>query len=108
MRVASAIELSGEQRARLRKVAHSQTASVRLARRCAIVLLAHDGYDNITIAEMLDIGRIQTARWRERFAADRFAAIERDLPRGGRPTDRMMEAQIVQMTTQSAPEAATH
>ena len=99
MRVASAIELSGEQRAKLRKVAHSPIA---------IVLLAHDGYDNITIAEMLDIGRIQTARWRERFAADRFAAIERGLPRGGRPTDRMMEAQIVQMTTQSAPEAATH
>jgi len=108
MRVASAIELSDEQRAKLLKVAHSQTASVRLARRCAIVLLADDGYDNLIIADMLGVGRIQVARWRERFAADGFAAIERDLPRGGRPTDRMMEAQIVQMTTQSAPEAATH
>ena len=108
MRVASAIELSDEQRAKLLKVAHSQTASVRLARRCAIVLLADDGYDNLAIADMLGVGRIQVARWRERFGADGFAAIERDLPRGGRPTDRMMEAQIVQMTTQSAPEAATH
>jgi transposase len=108
MRVANAIELSDEQRARLLKVAHSQTASVRLARRCAIVLLADDGYDNLTIADMLGVGRIQVARWRERFGADGFAAIEQDLPRGGRPTDRMMEAQIVQLTTQSAPEAATH
>ncbi len=46
MRVASAIELSGEQRTKLLKLAQSQTASVRLARRCAIVLLAHDGYDH--------------------------------------------------------------
>ncbi len=108
MRVASAIELSGEQRSKLLKLAQSQTASVRLARRCAIVLLAHDGYDNITIADMLDTGRIQVARWRERFAQAGLGAIEKDLPRGGRPTDSAKEAQIVQLTTQSKPEAATH
>ena len=108
MRVASAIELSGEQRTKLLKLAHSQTASVRLARRCAMVLLAHDGYDNITIAEMLDTGRIQVARWRERFAQAGLGAIEKDLPRGGRPTDSAKEAQIVQLTTQSVPQAATH
>ena len=85
MRVASAIELSDEQRAKLLKVAHSQTASVRLARRCAIVLLADDGYDNLAIADMLGVGRIQVARWRERFADAGLAAIEKNLPRGGDP-----------------------
>ena len=108
MRVASVIGLSDEQRTRLLQVTQSQTASVRLARRCGIVLLAADGYENLAIAEMLDVGRIQVARWRERFAKAGFSAIERDLPRGGRPTDRSKEAQIVQLTTQSTPEAATH
>lgn len=108
MRVASAIELSDEQRTKLLKLVHSQKASVRLVRRCSIVLLAHDGYDNITIADMLDTGRIQVARWRERFAQAGLGAIEKDLPRGGRRTDSAMEAKIVQLTTQSKPTAGTH
>ena len=108
MRVASVIGLSDEQRTRLLQVAQSQTASVRLTRRCGIVLLAADGYENRTIAEMLGVGRVQVGRWRERFAKAGFSAIERDLPRGGRPTDGAKEAQIVQLTTQSTPEAATH
>ena len=57
MRIASVIGLSDEQRTRLLKVAQSQTASVRLARRCGIVLLAADGYDNHAIAEMLDVDK---------------------------------------------------
>jgi transposase len=108
MRVASTIELNRELRTKLLRAAHSQTASVRLAKRCAIVLLADDGYDNLTIADMLGIGRIQVARWRERFGAGGMTDIEKDLPRGGRPSDPAIEAQIVQMTTQSTPEAATH
>jgi len=46
---------------------------------CSIVLLAHDGYDNITIAERHDTGRIQVARWREHFAGAGLAAIEKDM-----------------------------
>ena len=37
MRVASTIELDSELRSKLLKVAQSQTASVRLARRCACI-----------------------------------------------------------------------
>ena len=87
MRVASAIELSGEQRAKLLKLAHSQTASVRLARRCAIVLLADDGYDNLTIADMLDVGRIQTARWAEALCRCR-AGCHREGPAARRAAHR--------------------
>ncbi len=65
MRIASTIELNRELRTKLLRVAHSQTASVRLAKRCAIVLLADDGYARLTIADMLGIGRIQVARWAE-------------------------------------------
>jgi len=107
MRIASTIELDSELRTKLLKIVHSPTASAGLARRCAIVLLADDGYDNLTIADMLGIGRIQVARWRERFCVGGLADIEKDLPSDGRPVDRPIEAQIVQLTTQSAPEATT-
>jgi hypothetical protein len=46
-------------------------------------------------------------RWRRRYAEGGLAAIERDLPRGGRPP-RVNAAEIVRLTTQTLPEAATH
>ncbi len=49
---------------------------------------------------------MQAGRWRTRYAAGELAAIERDLPRGGRkPT--IDAAEIVRLTTQTKPEAAT-
>jgi transposase len=107
MRHASAIELDDKQRAKLTRLANSNTAEVRLARRAGIVLLAADGFDNHDIGEMLGVGRVQVGRWRARYAAGGFAAIEQDLPRGGRkPTADV--AEIVRLTTQTQPETATH
>jgi transposase len=72
-----------------------------------MVLLAAQGIENREIAKQLGVGRVQVARWRRRYTQGGLAAIERDLPRGGRkPT---VDAQaIVRMTTQEAPVGATH
>ena len=106
MRVATTIELTDAERDRLVQIAQSETAEVRLARRAGIVVLCADGLDNLTVGQMLGIDRIQVGRWRDRYAAGGFEAIARDRPRGGRkPTvDR---AEVVRLTTQSTPEAAT-
>ena len=106
MRKATAIELDKAQREKLLKLAQSGTTEVRLARRAGIVLLAADGFDNETIGEMLDVGRVQVGRWRARYATDGFEGIEQDLPRGGRKP-RIDAAEIVRLTTQTKPEAAT-
>jgi transposase len=107
MRIASAINLTNEQRQELQRLARANTVSVRLARRAQIVLLASDGIENTTIGEMLGIGRVQVGRWRERFAQGGLAAIEADLRRSGRkPVIDAVE--IVRLTTQTMPEAATH
>ncbi len=107
MRVAPRIELAESERRELERLARSNTVSVRLARRVRIVLLAAEGKENGEIGRLLRIGRIQAGRWRDRYAQGGRAAIERDLPRGGRP--RKVDAdRIVQLTTQSKPENATH
>jgi transposase len=107
MRRATPIVLDKKERARLTKLAHSQTSPVRLARRARIVLLAAEGYENIEIAKKLDVGRVQVGRWRDRYRQGGLAAIERDRPRGGRHAT--VDAQkIVQLTTQSTPPNATH
>jgi transposase len=107
VRVATKIVLNDEERVELESLARSKRTSVRLAQRAKIVLMAADGKRNIDIAEALDIGRIQVARWRERFASDRLAGIERDLPRGAPPA-RVDVARLVELTTQSKPDASTH
>ena len=107
MRVAKAIKLTDVERERLMRIAHAERSEVRLARRAGIILLCADGLDNRLVGEMLGIDRIQVGRWRERFATGGLEALARDRPRGGRKpvVDR---AEVVRLTTQSTPEAATH
>jgi transposase len=107
MRVARAIELGSVERSELQRLARSATTSVRLARRAKIVLLAADGWENQEIAAEVGVGRVQVSRWRDRYAEGGLAAIEQDLPRGGRPAE-IDAAEIVRRTTQTAPRNATH
>ncbi|MFW7342317.1 IS630 family transposase [Pollutimonas sp. H1-120] len=107
MRIAPTLTLSPDEEKTLTQLARSNTTSVRLARRAQIVLLAWAELDNMAIADQLGVGRIQVGRWRERYAQGGLAAIERDLPRGGRKP-QADSAQIVRLTTQTTPKAATH
>jgi len=107
VRVAPAIELTDEQESELSRLARSKRTSVRLAQRARIVLLAALGLQNKDIAEQLGIGRVQVARWRERYQESGLQGIERDLPRGAPPV-KVDVAKLVELTTQTTPEAATH
>ena len=105
VRVAPAIELTDEQHGELMRLARSKRTSVRLAQRAQIVLLAAQGQQNKDIAEQLGIGRVQVARWRERYLKSGLEGIERDLPRGAPPA-KVDVARLVELTTQTTPERA--
>ena len=107
MRVAPVISLTDEQQRELSRLARSKRTSVRLAQRAQIVLLAAQGLQNTDIAERLSLGRVQVARWRERYLAGGVQGIERDLPRGAPPV-KVDVAKLVELTTQTTPQAATH
>jgi transposase len=107
VRVALVVELNQEDEAELLRLVHSKLSSVRLVERARIVLLAAQGLQNLQIAQELGIDRITAGRWRQRYLESGLAGIERDLPRGAPPT-RVDVAKLVEMTTQSKPEAATH
>lgn len=107
LRVAPVIELSDEQERELTTLAKSKTASVRLVQRARIVLLAGQGVQNKDIADALGVGRVQVGRWRDRYAEAGLVGIERDLPRGAPPV-KVDVARLVELTTQTKPEAATH
>lgn len=107
VRVAPEIVLTDEERTELSGLVRSRLTSVRLGQRARIVLLAAEGIQNKDIAAKLGVGRVQVSRWRERYAQSRLAGIERDLPRGAPPV-KVDVARLVELTTQSKPEAAAH
>ena len=107
VRVAPEIVLSDEEREVLDDLIRSKLTSVRLALRARIVLLAAQGLQNKEIALALGVGRIQVSRWRERYLESGVQGIERDLPRGA-PPSTVDAARLIELTTQSKPEAATH
>ena len=107
MRVAKTIDLTDDERDHLLRLAHSERSEVRLARRASIVLLCADGLDNMTVGDMLGLDRIQVGRWRERYATGGIASISQDRPRAGRQP-KVDSAEVVRLTTQSTPDAATH
>jgi len=107
VRVAPEIVLTSEEAATLTKLVRSKLTSVRVALRAQIVLLAAKGFKTKDIAAELGVGRVQVARWRERYGQQRLSGIERDLPRGAPPL-RVDVARLVELTTQSKPEVATH
>lgn len=106
MRIADKIELSTQERSKLLKLAYSGTVSVRLARRAGMILLAADGFENKIIGEMIGAGRVQVATWRKRYVQGGLEALEHDRPRGGRKRT-VNAAEIVRLTTQTKPQAAT-
>ena len=78
--------------------------------RAKIVLAAATGQQNKEIADELGTLRKTVALWRNRFAQQRLAGIEKDAARGGRPSTAKQKfaARIVKTTTTQTPAAATH
>ena len=110
MRVAQPIELTESEIKTLSSWSRGRRTPTRSMKRAKIVLMAAQGEQNKTIAELLGIDPRQVSRWRQRFVQNRLAGIEKDLPRGGRKATKreQMAPVIIERTTQTKPSHATH
>jgi len=109
MRVAKAITLTTEQRVTLTKWSRGRSTPARLVLRSRIVLAAADGRENKDIAAELGCTRRTVGTWRNRFAEQGLAGIEKDAPRSGRPPEvrAEKEVEIIRKSTQETPPNAT-
>ena len=109
LRQAPKVWLSQEQQDDLERFAGSRTLAMRLVERARIVVRAAVGLDNQEIAEEMGLCRQTVGRWRERFTTEGMDGLE-DRPRSGRPVRIQSPTldEIVRLTTQSTPVAATH
>ena len=108
-RQASKVWLSAEQQDELERFARSRTLAARCVERARILLGCAAGRENQQIGEELGVCRPTVGRWRERFVAQGMDGLE-DRPRSGRPAriQPAMMDEIVRLTTQEKPAAATH
>lgn len=108
------INLTGEEKALLKSNLRSGKTPVRLRERSEIVLLAESGLPNYKIAERMGIDINKVGRWRNRYAEEGYAGIEKDRPRGanhgGRDAAKQarLRSRIIKKTTTDKPKGATH
>ncbi len=110
MRRAKPIVVDQDQGKVLARWSRGRKSPARLVLRAKIVLSAADGMQNKDIAAQLGTDANTVGRWRNRFADQGLAGIEKDAPRGGRPPTarKQLARKIVQKTTQQRPANATH
>ncbi len=106
---ATPIVLSGPERAELEGLARRRNAPQGLALRACIVLRCAAGLTNQAVAGEVGACAHTVGKWRERFAAARFAGLS-DEPRSGAPRrigDETVAA-LVTRTLETMPAGATH
>ena len=110
MRIAPTVNLSEKERQTITKWSRGRSTPARLVQRAKIILMAAQELQNKDIAKALGVMERTVGRWRSRFAKGGLAAIEKDLPRGGRhATARAKhEAVIIKKVQEEKPENATH
>ena len=111
MRVASPVQLSGDDHRCLRILSKRKRVEARVQMRARIVLLAADGMSDKDIAVKLDTDRRVAARWRARFLAAGVDGLLQDATRTGRPRTARTAAnveQVVRITLEETPQSATH
>ncbi len=110
MRVAVSITLTHDERATLQRWGRGGEAWKR-GGSCELRLCWPPPQANRTRRSPTNWARCKTvALWRNRFAQQRLAGIEKDAARGGRPSTAKQKfaARIVKTTTTQTPAAATH
>lgn len=110
MRVAQAAVVSDADRRELQRWSRGRSVPARLVLGAKIVLLAAAGKMNKEIVAELGTGMKTVCLWRNRFVKFGLRGIEKDAPRGGRPSAARAEAaaEIVRVTTTEKPPGATH
>jgi transposase len=78
--------------------------------RAGIILRAAEGEQNQVIAAQMGLSRPTVQLWRDRFAREGFAGIEKDAPRPGRKPKLPPETvrRVMETTLETTPPHATH
>jgi transposase len=102
------VRLKPEQQALLEEWVRAHGTPQQVAKRCQIVLLAHQGYSDLAIADELEVNRHTCRLWRERFTAEGLEGLWEVAEGRGRKPRHGLAERIIEATVQSKPKGQTH
>lgn len=107
---AAALSLQESQVHQLTVLARAGTTAQRVARRCRVILLAHEGTSNHAIAQQLGLSRPTVNAARAAFLQGGIEAIRRDQKRkrSRRVLNKELEQRILDTTLKTKPPDGTH
>src|SRR5712692_7134955 len=107
---AASISLQESQIQQLRTLARAGTTTQRVARRCRVILLSHEGTSNSAIAQQLGLSRPTVNATRAAFLRGGMEAIQRDpeRKRSRRVLSKELEQRILDTTLKTKPPDGTH
>ena len=107
---AASIALQESQIQQLTRLARAGTTTQRVARRCRVILLAHEGRSNHAISQQLGLSRPTVNATRAAFLRGGIEAIRRDRKRkrSRRVLSKELEQRILDTTLKSKPPDGTH
>jgi transposase len=108
---AAALALSADQKAELERLARSGGTPQKLAVRCRVLLLAHEGVANQSIAKQVALSRPTILALRDAFVENGLVAVTgiRRRKRRGSVLTPELEQKIVDMTVKTRPgDGSTH
>ena len=107
---AAPITLQESQIQQLNLLARAGTTTQRVARRCRVILLAHEGTSNSAIAQQLGLSRPTVNATRAAFLRGGIVAIQRDptRKRSRRVLTQQLEQRILDTTLKTKPPDGTH
>ena len=110
MREGSTVEVSAADRARLEAVVADRNSPQKHVWRARIILLTADGKGTNAITCAVGKDKTVVWRWQEHFMQEGVAGLTRDKTRPSRiaPLPAATVDQVVALTNQAPPHAATH
>jgi len=104
------IELSNDDRERLRGIIRSRTQAARLVQRAKMILMTAEGQSQKEIAETLGCNVKTVGEWQRRWLDAGFEGIEKERPgRGRKPwVVPAVSQELLRKTLEDAPIEATH
>lgn len=107
---AAAMPLEDTQIHQLRELVRAGTTTQRVARRCRVILLAHEGTSNSAIAQQLGVSRPTVNATRAAFLRGGIEALQRDPTRhrARRVLSQALEQRILDTTLKTKPPDGTH
>jgi transposase len=105
---ATSLELKPNQRELLEGWVRAHRTPQQVAKRCRIVLLAHEGHSDVAVAEELGLNRHTCRLWRERFMSEGAESLWEVAEGRGRKPQSGLAERIVKATLGSKPAGQTH